>query len=63
MGDKDKLMSDAFQVFMKESPKYAQAWMSAVQTLGTATALDKKKVWPILPCWPHCVWTPVCPSM
>jgi alkylhydroperoxidase/carboxymuconolactone decarboxylase family protein YurZ len=35
-------MSDAFQVFMKESPKHAQAWMNAVQTLGTATALDKK---------------------
>jgi len=27
MGDEDKLMSDAFQVFIKESPKHAQAWM------------------------------------
>lgn len=42
MGDKDNLMSDAFQVFMKESPKHAQAWMNAVQTLGAASALDKK---------------------
>lgn len=42
MGDKEKLMSDAFQVFLKESPKHAQAWVNAVKDLGTATALDKK---------------------
>lgn len=42
MGDKDKLISDAFQVFMKESPKHAQAWMSAVRDLSNASALDKK---------------------
>ncbi len=42
MGDKDTLTSDAFHVFMKESPKHAHAWMNAVQTLGTATALDQK---------------------
>lgn len=42
MGDKDKLISNAFQVFMKESPKHAQAWMSAVRDLANASALDKK---------------------
>lgn len=42
MGDKGKHMSDAFQVFMKESPKHAQAWMTAVRDLGNASALDKK---------------------
>jgi alkylhydroperoxidase/carboxymuconolactone decarboxylase family protein YurZ len=42
MSDNDKLMSDAFQVFMREAPKHAQAWMTAVQGLGKASALDKK---------------------
>jgi alkylhydroperoxidase/carboxymuconolactone decarboxylase family protein YurZ len=42
MDDKAKLISDAFQVFLKESPKHAQAWMSAVRDLGAASALDEK---------------------
>ena len=42
MSEKDKLMSDAFQVFMREAPGHAQAWMAAVQNLGKASALDKK---------------------
>jgi alkylhydroperoxidase/carboxymuconolactone decarboxylase family protein YurZ len=42
MTDKDKLISDAFQLFMKESPKHAQAWMTAVRGLGDASALDTK---------------------
>jgi alkylhydroperoxidase/carboxymuconolactone decarboxylase family protein YurZ len=42
MSDKEKLMSDAFQVFMREAPKHAQAWMNAVQNLSKASALDKK---------------------
>ena len=42
MSDSDKLMSDAFQVFMREAPKHAQAWMTAAQGLGKASALDKK---------------------
>jgi len=42
MDDKEKLMSDAFQVFVREAPQHAQAWMTAVQNLGTASALDKK---------------------
>jgi len=42
VSEKDKLMSDAFQVFMREAPEHAQAWMAAVQSLGRASALDKK---------------------
>jgi alkylhydroperoxidase/carboxymuconolactone decarboxylase family protein YurZ len=42
MGDKDNLMSNAFQVFMSEAPEHAKAWMAAVQNLGKASALDKK---------------------
>jgi alkylhydroperoxidase/carboxymuconolactone decarboxylase family protein YurZ len=42
MSDKAKLMSDAFQLFIKESPKHARAWMDAVRTLGDASALDGK---------------------
>lgn len=42
MNDKDKLISDAFQVFLKESPKHAHAWMGAVRGLGEASALDPK---------------------
>ncbi|HUL66634.1 MAG TPA: carboxymuconolactone decarboxylase family protein [Burkholderiaceae bacterium] len=42
MTDKGKLMSDAFQLFMKESPKQARAWMDAVRALGDASALDTK---------------------
>ena len=42
MSDSDKLMSDAFQVFMREAPKHAEAWMTAAQGLGKASALDKK---------------------
>jgi alkylhydroperoxidase/carboxymuconolactone decarboxylase family protein YurZ len=42
MGDKENLMSDAFQVFMKEAPQHAKAWLTAAQNLGSASALDKK---------------------
>ena len=42
MNDKTKLMSEAFQVFLKQAPEHAQAWMGAVQGLGGASALDKK---------------------
>ncbi|MBK8164293.1 MAG: carboxymuconolactone decarboxylase family protein [Gammaproteobacteria bacterium] len=35
-------MSDAFQSFLKEAPKHAQAWMDAVQGLAGASALDSK---------------------
>jgi alkylhydroperoxidase/carboxymuconolactone decarboxylase family protein YurZ len=42
MAEKGQLMSDAFQLFLKESPKHAQAWMSAVRGLSEASALDAK---------------------
>ena len=42
MTDKEKLISEAFQLFMTESPKHAQAWMNAVRGLGDASALDTK---------------------
>ena len=42
MSDNEKLMSNAFQVFMQEAPEHARAWMAAVQGLGNASSLDKK---------------------
>ena len=42
MTDTAKLVSHAFQVFLKESPKHAQAWMNATRGLGEASALDPK---------------------
>src|ERR1039457_2212252 len=42
MGDKENLMSDAFQVFIREAPQHANAWMAVAQNLGSASALDKK---------------------
>jgi alkylhydroperoxidase/carboxymuconolactone decarboxylase family protein YurZ len=42
VSDDEKLMSDAFQTFMREAPRHAQAWMTGVQGLGKASALDKK---------------------
>jgi alkylhydroperoxidase/carboxymuconolactone decarboxylase family protein YurZ len=42
MSDKESLMSDAFQVFMKEAPQHAKAWITVAQHLGNASALDKK---------------------
>jgi alkylhydroperoxidase/carboxymuconolactone decarboxylase family protein YurZ len=35
-------ISASFQAFLKEAPDHAQAWMSAVQGLDHASALDKK---------------------
>ncbi|HEX5041877.1 MAG TPA: carboxymuconolactone decarboxylase family protein [Candidatus Polarisedimenticolaceae bacterium] len=42
MTDKDKLISDAFQLFMTESPEHAQAWMEVTRRLADASALDTK---------------------
>ena len=36
------LLSPAYEAFLSEAPKHAQAWMQAVQDLGAASALDKK---------------------
>ena len=35
-------VSNAFQAFMTNAPKHSQAWMTAVQGLDNASALDKK---------------------
>jgi alkylhydroperoxidase/carboxymuconolactone decarboxylase family protein YurZ len=35
-------ISNAFQVFLDEAPEHAKAWMSAVQGLDQASALDQK---------------------
>ncbi len=42
MSEASKLISNAFQIFLKEAPGHAQAWGAMVQGLGTASALDKK---------------------
>jgi alkylhydroperoxidase/carboxymuconolactone decarboxylase family protein YurZ len=42
MIERESLVSDAFQLFIKESPKHAQAWMNAVRALGDASSLDAK---------------------
>jgi alkylhydroperoxidase/carboxymuconolactone decarboxylase family protein YurZ len=36
------LISMAFQTFMTQAPKHAQAWSGAVQGLAAASALDAK---------------------
>ena len=35
-------VSNAFQTFMTNAPKHYQAWMTAIQGLDGASALDKK---------------------
>jgi alkylhydroperoxidase/carboxymuconolactone decarboxylase family protein YurZ len=35
-------VSPAFQSFLDEAPEHARAWMTAVQALGAASALDAK---------------------
>jgi alkylhydroperoxidase/carboxymuconolactone decarboxylase family protein YurZ len=42
MNDKPSLVSHAFQTFMSEAPRQAQAWGTMVQGLASASALDKK---------------------
>jgi alkylhydroperoxidase/carboxymuconolactone decarboxylase family protein YurZ len=42
MSDKSSLISNAFQTFMSEAPRHAQAWGAMVQGLAGASALDKK---------------------
>lgn len=42
MTEKKQLISEAFQLFLRESPKQAQAWMNAVRGLSEASALDAK---------------------
>lgn len=42
MSDSQPKVSNAFMAFMNEAPQHAQAWMTAVQCLDQACALDKK---------------------
>jgi len=42
MTDQRSLISKAFQTFMDEAPRHAQAWGAAVQGLAKASALDEK---------------------
>jgi len=42
MTDPARLVSKAFQTFIREAPEHAQAWGAAVAGLSTASALDKK---------------------
>lgn len=35
-------ISSAFQAFLSEAPKHAQAWVNAAHALDQASALDKK---------------------
>jgi len=42
MSDGQSSMSKAFQTFLERAPKHAGAWMTAVQALGEASALDEK---------------------
>lgn len=42
MSTPSSLVSIAFQTFMQEAPQHAQAWGGMVQSLATASALDKK---------------------
>ncbi len=42
MSDHSSLVSKAFQAFMSEAPRHAQAWGTMVQGLASASALDGK---------------------
>ena len=42
MKDENKLISQAFEVFIKEAPQHAAAWNSLVQDLSKANSLDSK---------------------
>jgi alkylhydroperoxidase/carboxymuconolactone decarboxylase family protein YurZ len=35
-------MSQAFEVFVREAPRHADAWLGAARTLDAASALEKK---------------------
>lgn len=42
MKNKENMMSDAFQIFLKEASEYSKAWMEAVEKLDKANLLDGK---------------------
>ena len=41
MSNEQSGISNAFQMFLDRAPKHAGAWMTAVQALGEASALDE----------------------
>jgi alkylhydroperoxidase/carboxymuconolactone decarboxylase family protein YurZ len=42
MADQMKAVSSAFQAFLDSAPRHSGAWMTAVDALAAASALDKK---------------------
>jgi alkylhydroperoxidase/carboxymuconolactone decarboxylase family protein YurZ len=42
MSEEKNLISNAFQTFMQDAPKHAQAWGTLVQDLAEASSLDAK---------------------
>jgi alkylhydroperoxidase/carboxymuconolactone decarboxylase family protein YurZ len=38
----NQAISPAFRTFLTETPSHAQAWMTAIESLGVASALDQK---------------------
>jgi alkylhydroperoxidase/carboxymuconolactone decarboxylase family protein YurZ len=42
MSEERKMISKAFQIFLKDAPQHAAAWKSLVQDLSAANALDPK---------------------
>ncbi|GIV65518.1 MAG: carboxymuconolactone decarboxylase [Bellilinea sp.] len=42
MTDFKPAISNAFQLFLSEAPQHAEAWMTLVQGLDNASALEKK---------------------
>ena len=42
MSQEKPAISHAFEVFLRETPAHATAWMEAVQALGAASALEEK---------------------
>ncbi len=42
MDDNNRLVSNAFQVFMQQAPAFAQVWLGTTQGLAKASALDRK---------------------
>jgi alkylhydroperoxidase/carboxymuconolactone decarboxylase family protein YurZ len=42
MSNQNPNLSEAFQLFSKEAPAHAKAWMDAARALGQASALEPK---------------------
>ncbi len=42
MNDRQPMVSQAFQAFLRQAPEHAKAWAAAAEALAEATALDDK---------------------